>query len=338
MFGQKNKTDKVVSVDFGDKKIKIFIFKKERKGLSLINFRKIEKYDEGGNIKEEALLVDDLRKIAKDLSFGKKEVRVSISSNEAIVRYLEVPIMTLKELKNSVKYQAEMYVPFDLSGAYYDCDILKGTASSNKKMKIVFVAIKRNKVSELLRLFEGVGIKPAALEINSITLINSLAYLYRGKFAKDVIAIVDIGDQKISTNILSEGGPLLSRETDLGKSGINSNIVKGLGCSWDESETLKFMRDMSVESYIVTYFDRISKEIKSTFDFFEGGEQKKIKKIFLGGSNSNINGIEEYLQKITNVEVENLELKLRKQISIAADVEGIENIPLSVGVGLAAFD
>jgi type IV pilus assembly protein PilM len=101
------------------------------------------------------------------------DLRVSVSGKGAIVRHSEMPRMSPHDLKSSIRYEAEMLLPFSLDDCIFDCQILDLDNKSSARMKVVLAAARKAVVQERLDLVNGIGLAPRIMSIDSIALANA---------------------------------------------------------------------------------------------------------------------------------------------------------------------
>ena len=99
-----------------------------------------------GAIIDAGAVADAIRRVfdAKK-GFKTKEVCASLSGNAVIVKKITLPVMTPSELDDSIAWEAEQYIPFDIQDVNLDYQILDpGTGpDSNGSMEVLLVAAKK---------------------------------------------------------------------------------------------------------------------------------------------------------------------------------------------------
>lgn len=114
-------------------------------------------------------IADTVGRSGLDLS----DLRVSVSGKGAIVRHSEMPRMSPHDLKSSIRYEAEMLLPFSLDDCIFDCQILDPDNKSSARMKVVLAAARKAVVQERLALVNGIRLVPRIISIDSIALANA---------------------------------------------------------------------------------------------------------------------------------------------------------------------
>src|SRR5207247_11171214 len=71
-----------------------------------------------------AAVTDAIRRLFENKHFKSKEVAASLSGNAVIVKKINLPVMTEAELAESIYWEAEQYIPFDIQDVNLDYQIL----------------------------------------------------------------------------------------------------------------------------------------------------------------------------------------------------------------------
>ena len=79
-----------------------------------------------GAIIDGAGVADTIRRVFERLDTKTKDVAASLSGNAVIVKKINLPQMTEAELAESIKWEAEQYIPFDIQDVNLDYQIIQG--------------------------------------------------------------------------------------------------------------------------------------------------------------------------------------------------------------------
>ncbi len=152
----------------------------------------------GNSISDSAPLSQAISEAFKKARIHHKEVFVALPEKDSMIRYFEMPLLPKKEQRNSVRFEAQKYVPFDIKDLYYDFGIL--IEKPQKKVKVMLLAAKKETAHDAISTVQNAGLKVRSLESASSALVRAL-YLPSPKDAGEVFAIVDI-DRRRFINIL----------------------------------------------------------------------------------------------------------------------------------------
>ena len=98
-----------------------------------------------GTILDAAVVIDTISKLFRDANIKTKDVATSVSGNAVIIKKITLPLMTEDELAESIQWEAEQYIPFDIEDVNIDYQIL-GQGAEN--MDVLLVAVKKDKIND----------------------------------------------------------------------------------------------------------------------------------------------------------------------------------------------
>ncbi len=290
MFG---KQQPIIGVDIGSSAIKV-VHLSEKGGEYTLEQFGIRELDPDaivdGAVMDAGHVATAIEELLATLKIRHKQVAVSVSGNSVIVKKIHVPIMGADELSESISWEAEQYIPFEINDVHLDFHILEGAneATPSGQMPVLLVAAKRDRVSELVALVEEAGLKPVVVDVDGFALEN--VFCTNFGVGDRITGLVNIGASVININILQEGMSAFTRDISLGGDRYTEDIQKGLNISFAEAERAK--RGEAIEgidpeqvlSVIQQTGAEVAAEIGRTFDYFKTTAQVgQIDKVYLAG-------------------------------------------------------
>ena len=134
-----------------------------------------------GAIIDAVAVADAIRRIFETKRFKSVEVVASLSGNAVIVKKIALPVMTPAELAESIQWEAEQYIPFDVQDVNIDYQVLDGGGAESGKqtMDVLLVAAKKDKIADYTGVITGraIFLTMTALpesEATTSTLLNRL--------------------------------------------------------------------------------------------------------------------------------------------------------------------
>ena len=219
--------------------------------------------------------------------------------------------MDEQQLQDTIHFEAEQYIPFDISDVNLDFQILGENQSNPNQMNVFLVAAKKEMVNDYINLANLAGLTPCIVDVEAFALQNTFEVNY--DFSNDNVALIDIGASKTSLNILKENSSVFMRDVALGCSQINQKIVSLIDCSYDEAEQLKYGQDtdrISTEDLTGIVSSVVADwctEIRRALDFFYSTyPDDQIKTIILSGGGANISEFRELLAVEASAEVDTI--------------------------------
>jgi type IV pilus assembly protein PilM len=317
-----NKPKGLIGLDIGSSSIKLVALKPNKVGFELVNFRMAPLPPDvivDGAIIDSAVVSDSIREIIAQENIKTKECVTSISGNSVIVKKIKLPMMTEEELEESIQWEAEQYIPFDINDVNLDVQILDvSTAESDVgQMDVILVAAKKDIINEHISVLIEAGLKPQIVDVDVFAIENMFQTCYAG-YEDQVVALVNIGANSINVNVLERGVTAFTRDITIGGSQFTEEIQKQLNVSFDEAEALKLGGDLGspmetteavipqeVGGIIRSVSEGIASEIQRSLDFYVAASAiGKVQKIFLMGGSSKVPGMTSVIENKTGVPVE----------------------------------
>jgi type IV pilus assembly protein PilM len=309
MFGTKNQ---LVGLDIGSKSIKAAEIVESKKGFTLSKFGMVDIAPgliEDGAIKDPEAVADMLRGLFKTYGIKNRNVAISIGGYSVIVKKISVQNTTEAQLQDSIHFEAEQYIPFDINDVNLDFQILGENDINANQMNVLLVAAKKEMVSDYVSLTELAGLDPRIIDVDAFALQNIFDLNYDPS-AQENVALIDIGASKTSLNILKGSTSVFMRDVSLGCGQINQKIADLVDCTIEEAEAIKFgegsdrIPPESLSDIISSVVTDWCTEIRRALDFFYSTyPEDQVKKIILSGGGGNIQELRQLLAVETSAEV-----------------------------------
>lgn len=283
-----------VGLDIGHSYIKGVVLRKESSDIFLDNF--CVHYTSGS-------IPSLLKKMTTECSLPTNRVNISLSGKSTIVRDLWMPQMKAEELKASLGFELDQYIPFPVEDIYYDCYILEEDPLTRKdgQMRVVLAVAKKTFVNERLQWLKQVGLTPNVICVDAISLFNVFQWQTQ---VSGTIGLVDIGSSKSIIDIISNKILTFTREVEYGTIRVREDASHGLSISIDEAEKLVCSGDSKVSGWIQDFAGRLGKEIWSSFEYYENQEQRPVEKVYITGGGASLSGLVNLLNQTVGLPVE----------------------------------
>ncbi|MDO8581112.1 MAG: type IV pilus assembly protein PilM, partial [Candidatus Omnitrophota bacterium] len=267
----------------------------------------------------------------------------AVSGKGTLIRYIEMPEMSLPELRDAFAIEADKYFPFAQDQIYTDCYILESDPK-RKKMQVMVAAAKKELIDERVKLLTELGSQVEFIGINPIALANALNVLGFGEKEKEnkVIALLDLGDAVSNVTIFVNRLPRFTRDIYVGGRDFSKRISNALGLSLDEAEALKKNPGEKKEQMLNACESSIGnmvQELRLSFDYFENEKNSDITHLLLTGGGCMLEGLSEHLEKTLEIKTScwNLVDLLRVAPHINVNDLNQKSFKLGVALGLALY-
>jgi type IV pilus assembly protein PilM len=308
-FGKKYN---LVGLDIGSRSIKAAEIVETKQGNMLKNLGSIDIAHgviEEGTINDPESVAESIQQLWKSSGIKESNVAVSIGGYSVIVKKIIVQTMAEQQLQETIHFEAEQYIPFDISDVNLDFQILGESESNPNQMDVFLVAAKKEMVDDYINLVNLAGLNACTIDVEAFALQNTFEANYDTQ--KENIALIDIGASKTSLNILKDAASVFMRDVSLGCGQINQKIMSLIECSFEDAEQLKYgnkpdrLSPDDFKGIVTSVVADWCTEIRRALDFFYSTyPQDQIKRIVLSGGGANISEFRDLLATEASANVE----------------------------------
>ena len=259
-----------------------------------------------GAIIDGTAVADAIRRLFDNTRGGSprgKQVAASLSGNAVIVKKITVPAMTEAELADSIVWEAEQYIPFDIQDVNLDYQVLTTPEDAGPRgtIDVLLVAAKKEKIVDYTGVITQAGRSAVIVDIDAFALQNAYEVNY-GFTEGEVVALINAGASATNINIVFGDQSVFTRDVSIGGNAYTEALQKELNLPHEAADALK--RGETVEG--VTYeearpvlravSDTVLLEIQKTFDFYKAtATSDRIDRIVVSGGASVAEGFMELL-------------------------------------------
>ena len=304
-----------LGLDIGSSMVKVAQLKETKKGFSLQHFAMAPLPPDtvvDGALMNPSAIVDTIKGLVQGNRIKNKEVAISISGHSVIIKKVSLPQMTEEELQESIQWEAEQYIPFDINDVNIDVQVLNPHTEGGQ-MDVLLVAAKTEMVNDHAQVVRDAGLAPVVVDVDAFCLQNMFEMAY-GFVPGETVALINLGASLININVVTGGMTAFTRDISLGGNQLTDEIQKQLNVSYEEAEAYKLggepgvddaLIPQEVERVIQQIAEQVALEVQRSLDFFattsaEGG----ISKIYVIGGTSKITTILRVLEQRTGIPVE----------------------------------
>ena len=337
----------VVGLDVGSFSVKLVELKEKKGGEFQLQRVGIEPLSPeaivDGSIMDSSLVVDAIQKLGDETSVKNGNYATSLSGHSVIIKKIDLPPMAPEELAESIQWEAEQYIPFDINDVKLDY-VLLSENGGGEQMEVLLVAVKRDKVNDYVSVISQAGRVPAIVDVDAFAIQNA----YEANYDLDpmkVVALVNMGSSVTNINILARGTTVFWRDISFGGNQFTEALQREFNLSFDQAEELK--RGRPVDRYssadagpvIESVSGEMAGEIQKTFDFFGAtSSEGAVDQLVLSGGCALTPGLQQALQERFGVPIELMD-PLRRVTYKESDFnsEWLQSIApmIAVAVGLA---
>jgi type IV pilus assembly protein PilM len=344
-----SKPKSIVGIDIGSSSVKAVELVVKPKGLELLHVGAAPLAPEAivqGAFLNSSAIVEAVSEAVSNAGIKTKQVAAAVSGHSVIVKKISLPSMTRDELEESIRWEAEQYIPFDINEVNLDFQILD-TGASDGQMDVLLVAAKKDLIDDYVAVLSEAGLTPQVVDVAAFAVANSFAKNHDAE-PDEVVALVNIGAQTVNINILAGGVPAFTRDVSAGGNQYTEEIQKALSIAFEDAERIKLggrsesdgqdVVPQEVEDAIQAVTETLIAEITRSLDFFQAtSAESRISRVVLSGGGAKVSGLEKAFYERTQLKVERMNPLARMLPSNRFEAGQLEELSpsLAVCVGLA---
>ncbi|MBI4085378.1 MAG: type IV pilus assembly protein PilM [Candidatus Liptonbacteria bacterium] len=270
------------------------------------------------------------------------EALASLPVFSAFTTILTFPEMSKKDLEKAISFGIKQYIPMPVPEVVIDW--MKVGEYRDEKgfllQQILLISVPQEQVKKYQRIFSEAGLRLAALEIESLSLLRALV----GNDPTPTF-IIDIGSRSTAI-VITEGGTIrFSGQSDFGGASITQAVSSGLNINPLRAEELKRERGVGgtgpnyeLSTIMMPFLDAIISEVKRVEANYKSQvpNSKKIERAVVSGGGANLAGLEKYFE--SSLGIPTVKAAPLSKFEYPAAVEPLAkelNSFLSVSLGLA---
>lgn len=316
-MGLLSRTRRSVGLDIGSSTVKLMELERDPKTdkYRLVSFGMTALPPEAivdGAVMNTNAVVDAIRELVTKHRVKTKDAVVSVSGNSVIIKRINLPAMTVEELEESIQWEAEQYIPFDINDVNIDVQILDDATDDPGQMEVLLVAARKELVNEYQALIQQAGLRPAVVDVDAFAVANMYELNYER--AMGSIALVNVGSGNVNIHVLRDGVSMFTRDIGMGGRQFTEEIQRTLNISYEDAELMKVgdpERDdravvpEEIEQVLSSVGESLATEIQRSLDFYlstaaDGG----LSRIYLSGGAARTPGLARAISRQTSLPCE----------------------------------
>ncbi len=221
--------------------------------------------------------------------FQKDGVRVALKGHGVVIRFIRFPKMKVEDLRSAMKYEAEQYIPFELSDVVLDFGVVEESLKTDdgEKMEVMLVVIKRQELEPTLEIFRNLECRLSVVDVNILSAMAALEYFHPEDFAGHA-GLLDLGTEISTLGIVRDGKPRFVRDISYGTCDLHKRLKTRSDLLDEKIEKLfeKNEPPTPEETQAITEsLEGLIGDLRVSFDYYhdQSGQSKPVTKLFLSG-------------------------------------------------------
>jgi type IV pilus assembly protein PilM len=300
-----------IALDIGSTYIKLVQLKGSGKSYSLSKFGMVQLPAEvivEGAVMDANRVSEAIKELLEAQKVKTKEVTLSVSGSSVIIKRVSIADMTDEELAESIKWEAEQYIPFSIDDVNVDFQKL-GPGAAEGQADILLVAVKKDKINDYVNLVKDAGLEPVVVDVDAFALANMHELNYETETG--IIALLNIGASVMNINILRDGVSIFTRDITVGGNRYTEALQRDAGLSYEDAEKVKqgasvdAADPVQVKGIMTAVTEDIVGEIQRSFDFFRSTTgSDRVSRVLVSGGCAKIADFTKVLSERTEIPAE----------------------------------
>jgi type IV pilus assembly protein PilM len=318
-----------VGVDIGASSVKLCQLKAAKNSYQLIHFGLVPLPSEAvvdGALMNSPRIVEAVQELVAAHKIKSKQVAISVSGHSVIIKKIPLPQMTPQELQESIQWEAEQFIPFDIQDVNIDVQIVRQQSAQQGQMDVVLVAAKKDLVNEYTSVIAEAGLEPIVCDVDAFAIQNAFELNYEYP-AQGTVALVNVGASKTNINIITSGIPSFTRDLTIGGNAFTEEIQKQMSLAFEEAEALKIggttggkdtdvVIPHDVQRALQTVAENLTSEVQRSIDFYSATSADSApSEIYLSGGSARLQVLSRSIEARIKVPVHVVDPFRRVQIN-----------------------
>ena len=318
-----------LGLDIGSSSIKLVHLKEGRRGYTLLAWGEAPLPPEAvvdNQLMNSSAIVEAIRQLVAQQRVKVKDVAIGVRGHSVIIKRISMPVMSQEDLDESIQWEAEQYIPFDVKDVHIDTQILTPQGDAAGQMDVLLVAAKKDMINDFTAVCAEAGLTATVVDVDAFAVQNAFEANYPQAPGQPVV-LINVGAAVTNINIVSNGLAIFTRDITVGGNAFTEEIQKQLNISAEEAEALKVgghgetdaVVPQEVERVIQGVADQMGGEIQRSLDFHAAtAPDVHPTRVYLSGGTARIPALFKVIEQRAGVPVEilnpfkNIEVDNRK--------------------------
>ncbi len=302
------------------------------------------------NIQNSQAVGDAVNKAVARSRSSLKSVAVAVSGSAVITKNIEMDAsLSDDEMETQITVEADQYIPYALDEVAIDFEVQGLNEKNPERVEVLLAACRRDNVEVLEEALAIGGLKAKVVDVEAFATerVYELFEKQLGLSDKEpLVAIVDIGANNTSLNILNCGKSIYTRDQLFGGRQLTDEIQRHYGLSPEDAEKAKCKGGLSdnYEAEVLGPFrDAVVQQVSRSLQFFYSSSPfNDVDAIALTGGSAVIPGLTDMIQSRLGINTRLVNpfasMVLSGKVNASALTESAPALMIACGLAMRSFD
>src|SRR5512136_1288801 len=201
------KSKLALGLDIGSSSVKLVHLKEGKRGYALLAWGEAPLPAAAvvdNQLMNSAAIVEAIRELVAQQKVKTKEVAIGVRGHSVIIKRISMPVMSQEDLDESIQWEAEQYIPFDVKDVNIDTQILTPQADAAGQMDVLLVAAKKDLINDYTSVCAEAGLTATVVDVDAFAVQNAYETNYDAN-PNDTVVMVNVGAAVTNLNVIARG-------------------------------------------------------------------------------------------------------------------------------------
>jgi type IV pilus assembly protein PilM len=253
--------------------------------------------------------------------FSSKRVILGVANQKVVVRQVDLPWMPEAELRESLGFHVQEFIPMPVEEALLDFHPLEETVDANgtRTLRVLLVAAMRSMVETHIQAAKLAGLRVEGVDLTSFAVLRALTADQDVAMAGAAEVLVDIGASVTNIVVHAEGVPRFVRILLMGGDDVTEAVADRVGLAHDAAESMKVELGLTSAGFetpeghpasqaIGSTAAQLVEEVRGSIDYYLAQPNvERLGRVVLSGGGGRLTGLDAWLSAATRLPVERAE-------------------------------
>jgi type IV pilus assembly protein PilM len=301
-----------------------------------------------------------VKQLWASVKFSSKKVVLGVANQKVIVRQVDLPWLPQSELRESLAFQVQDFIPIPVEQAVLDFHVVEElTVDGARMLRVLLVAAARDMVNSALDAVRKAGLTATQVDLTPFAVLRSLAGVdevgVSPSWHTAAEALVDIGSKVTNIVVHQNGVPRFVRVLLMGGDTVTEAVAERMGVPVEQAEGVKQQTalgptpgvpssDHPAARVVESSGHAFVEEIRGSLDYYLAQPASvPLRRIVVSGGGARLGGLVQRLALATRLPVEPAAplsaLRVGKT-GLSAEqlsfVEPLVTVPVGLAMGVAS--
>lgn len=261
------------------------------------------------NLDQEEMAIA-IRKVVTDGKIKVKDVNIALPDSMVFTKVIDMPVLSEKELSSAIYWEAEQYIPAQLSTMTLDWHVLRKITlpQEGERMQVLLVAAATTLIKRYQAILDLAGLHAVSIETEVLSVVRAVV---PPVVSEATLLVINIGALSTSLAIVQNGTVVFTYSIPLGGTAINRAIASDFGFSIQQAEEYKKVYGISDQNLggkigraITPILSAMLSEVKKALVFYNNRykSESPVNQVMLSGGSAQLPGIDLFFVKNVGLE------------------------------------